>query len=163
MATDHIEQEFKENGITEVGNGELESEYNSLINEMNANPKIANIARFVKTLYNSFKSVSSNDKKLRKMYKDLKKALDQKTKQAKTYQDEKSDEQRNYENLKLKYEEALKSSQAAREELKQKETEKNQFTISDKKEEPEIDEGLLQELRLANEKLTSELSETKNK
>lgn len=57
----------------------------------------------------------------------------------------------------------MKAQIQAKEELKQKETAKNEFTISDKRDEPEIDEGLLQDLRISNEQLTSELTETKNK
>lgn len=77
--------------------------------------------------------------------------------------DNQKEERRELETMTQKYNELVKAQIQAKEELKQKETAKNEFTISDKRDEPEIDEGLLQDLRISNEQLTSELTETKNK
>ena len=69
---------------------------------------------------------------------------------------------RNFENMSQKYNELLKAQIQAKEDIQKLKEAKNEFTVSEK-EEPEIDEGVLQELRIQNEQLNSELHEAKSK
>ena len=161
MATENIDQDLLDNGIKEPANADIEQEYNSSINEMGSDPSKANIARVLRLLYTSFRTVSGNDKILRKMYKDTKRKLIEQMKINKTISDNQKEEMRNYETMSQKYNELLKAQIQAKEDI-QKLKEKNEFTVSEK-EEPEIDEGVLQELRIQNEQLSSELHEAKSR
>ena len=161
MATENIDQDLPDNGIKEPANADIEQEYNSSINEMGSDPSKANIARVLRLLYTSFRTVSGNDKILRKMYKDTKRKLIEQMKINKTISDNQKEEMRNYETMSQKYNELLKAQIQAKEDI-QKLKEKNEFTVSEK-EEPEIDEGVLQELRIQNEQLSSELHEAKSR
>ena len=161
MATENIDQDLQDNGIKEPATADIEQEYNSSINEMGSDPSKANIARVLRLLYTSFRTVSGNDKILRKMYKDTKRKLIEQMKINKTISDNQKEEMRNYETMSQKYNELLKAQIQAKEDI-QKLKEKNEFTVSEK-EEPEIDEGVLQELRIQNEQLSSELHEAKSR
>ena len=162
MATENIDQDLLDNGIKEPANADIEQEYNSSINEMGTDPSKANIARVLRLLYSSYRTVSGNDKILRKMYKETKNKLIEQMKVNKTISDNQKEEMRNYETMSQKYNELLKAQIQAKEDIQKLKEEKNEFTISEKQE-PEIDEGVLQELRISNEQLSSELNEAKIK
>ena len=57
MATENIDQDLLDNGIKEPANADIEQEYNSSINEMGSDPSKANIARVLRLLYTSFRTV----------------------------------------------------------------------------------------------------------
>ena len=97
------------------------------------------------------------------MYKDLQKKYTDLIKINENLKITQENELKNYEAKSQKYNELLKANIAATEELKQKEKEFNEFTIATRKEEPEIDEGVLQELKITNEQLNNELFETKQR
>ncbi len=162
MATENIDQDLIDNGIKEPANADIEQEYNSSINEMGSDPSKANIARVLRLLYTSFRTVSGNDKILRKMYKDTKKKLIEQMKVNKTISDNQKEEMRNFETMSQKYNELLKAQIQAKEDIQKLKEAKDEFTISEK-EEPDVDEGVLQELRITNEQLSSELHETKSR
>ena len=162
MATENIDQDLLDNGIKEPANADIEQEYNSSINEMGTDPSKANIARVLRLLYTSYRTVSGNDRILRKMYKETKNKLIEQMKVNKTISDNQKEEMRNYETMSQKYNELLKAQIQAKEDIQKLKEEKNEFTISEKQE-PEIDEGVLQELRISNEQLSSELNEAKIK
>ena len=162
MATENIDQDLLDNGIKEPANADIEQEYNSSINEMGTDPSKANIARVLRLLYSSYRTVSGNDKILRKMYKETKNKLIEQMKVNKTISDNQKEEMRNYETMSQKYNELLKAQIQAKEDIQKLKEEKNEFTISEKQE-PEIDEGVLQELRISNEQLSSELNVAKIK
>ena len=163
MATEGLDEEMIKNGIQESSTTEIEQEYNSLINELGNDPNKANNARVLRLLYTSFRTASGNDKILRKMYKDLQKKYTDLIKINENLKITQENELKNYEAKSQKYNELLKANIAATEELKQKEKEFNEFTIATRKEEPEIDEGVLQELKITNEQLNNELFETKQR
>ena len=163
MATDNIDKELLENGVKDTVTADIEQEYNSSFNEMSADASKANIARCLRLLYTSFKTASGNDKILRKMYKDLKKKYLEQKKVNKNLTDTQKEEMKNMEIIQQKYNELVKAQIQVKEELRQKEMAQNEFTINEKKDENEIDENLLQELRTSNEQLNSELVEAKNK
>jgi len=162
MATENIDQDLIDNGIKEPANADIEQEYNSSINEMGSDPSKANIARVLRLLYTSFRTVSGNDKILRKMYKDTKKKLIEQMKVNKTISDNQKEEMRNFETMSQKYNELLKAQIQAKEDIQKLKEAKDEFTISEKVE-PDVDEGVLQELRITNEQLNSELHETKSR
>ena len=162
MATENIDQDLLDNGIKEPANADIEQEYNSSINEMGTDPSKANIARVLRLLYTSYRTVSGNDRILRKMYKETKNKLIEQMKVNKTISDNQKEEMRNFETMSQKYNELLKAQIQAKEDIQKLKEEKNEFTISEKQE-PEIDEGVLQELRISNEQLSSELNEAKIK
>ena len=162
MATD-IDKELLENGVKDAGTADIEQEYNSSFNEMSADSSKANIARCLRLLYTSFKTASGNDKILRKMYKDLKQKYLEQKKVNKNLTDTQKEEMKNMEIIQQKYNDLVKAQMQAKEEMKQKEMAQNEFTINDKKDENEIDENLLQELRINNEQLMAEVNEMKNK
>ena len=162
MATENIDQDLIDNGIKEPANADIEQEYNSSINEMGSDPSKANIARVLRLLYTSFRTVSGNDKILRKMYKDTKKKLIEQMKVNKTISDNQKEEMRNFETMSQKYNELLKAQIQAKEDIQKLKEAKDEFTISEKVE-PDVDEGVLQELRITNEQLSSELHETKSR
>ena len=163
MATESIDKELLENGVKDTVTADLEQEYNSSFNEMSADASKANIARCLRLLYTSFKTASGNDKILRKMYKDLKKKYLEQKKVNKNLTDTQKEESKNMELIQQKYNELIRAQNQANEEMKQKELAQNEFTISENKEDKEADENLIQELRINNEQLNSELGEIKNK
>ena len=163
METDNIEKDLLENGIKDTITADIEREYNSSFNEISADSSKANIARCLRLLYTSFKTASGNDKLLRKMYKDLKKKYVDQIKVNKNLTDTQKEEAKNMEIIQQKYNELVKAQMQAKEELRQKEMAENEFTINEKKEENEIDENFLQELRINNEQLMAELIDSKNK
>ena len=163
MATEGIDKELAENGIKETLNVETDQAYDALMNEIGADPTKEKFAESIKTLFLGYRTAAGNEKIYNKLYKDLSKKLAEEMKINKILNDNQKEERRELETMTQKYNELVKAQIQAKEELKQKETAKNEFTISDKRDEPEIDEGLLQDLRISNEQLTSELTETKNK
>jgi chromosome segregation ATPase len=163
METDNIEKDLLENGIKDTITADIEREYNASFNEISADSSKANIARCLRLLYTSFKTASGNDKLLRKMYKDLKKKYVDQIKVNKNLTDTQKEEAKNMEIIQQKYNELVKAQMQAKEELRQKELAENEFTINEKKEENEIDENFLQELRINNEQLMAELIDSKNK
>ena len=163
MATEGIDKELAENGIKETLNVETDQAYDALMNEIGADPTKEKFAESIKTLFLGYRTAAGNEKIYNKLYKELSKKLAEEMKINKILNDNQKEERRELETMTQKYNELVKAQIQAKEELKQKETAKNEFTISDKRDEPEIDEGLLQDLRISNEQLTSELTETKNK
>ena len=163
MATEGVDKELVDNGIKETGSAEIDQAYDALMNEIGADQLKEKFSENIKTLFLGYRTALGNEKIYNKLYKDLRKKYAEEMKINKTLNDNQKEERRELENLNQKYNELLKQQNLAKEELKQKETAKNEFTISEKREEPEVDEGLLQDLRISNEQLTSELNEAKNK
>ena len=96
-ANDGIDQELLDNGIKDPLTADIEQEYNSSINELNADPSKENNAKVLQLLYQSFKNASNNDKILRKKYKDIKKKYKDLMKKNKKISDTQKKEKRNKE------------------------------------------------------------------
>ena len=146
MATEGIDKELAENGIKETLNVETDQAYDALMNEIGADPTKEKFAESIKTLFLGYRTAAGNEKIYNKLYKELSKKLAEEMKINKILNDNQKEERRELETMTQKYNELVKAQIQAKEELKQKETAKNEFTISDKRDEPEIDEGLLQDL-----------------
>ena len=140
MATEAVDKELVDNGIKETGSAEIDQAYDALMNEIGADQLKEKFSENIKTLFLGYRTALGNEKIYNKLYKDLKKRYAEEMKINKTLNDNQKEERRELENLNQKYNELLKQQNLAKEELKQKETAKNEFTISEKREEPEVDE-----------------------
>lgn len=163
MATEAIDKELSDNGIKETQNVEIEQTYDTLMNEIGTDPMKEKFSEVIKALYFGFRTASGNEKILTKMFKDTRKKLADEIKINKTLNESQKEERRELDQMTQKYNDAIKAQQIREKEDRMKETAKNEFTISDKKDEPEIDEGVIQDLKMTNEQLNSELIELKGK